>query len=70
MKAVHYRRPIGTDEARLPMGVYVRYLLASEELEGGPKRATDPNWSLEIYELDRCKVSKGQPVLYYLKKGP
>ena len=31
-------------EKRLDSSVNVRYLYAAGELEGGKKRATDPNW--------------------------
>ena len=49
----------------------MRYLFASGEYEGGEKRrATDPVWSLEIFELSHSKVSPDQPVMYYLSGGP
>ena len=55
---------------RLPPGVLVQYLYAPGEGEGGERRrATDPIWSLEIYNLSRSVVSSNQPVLYYLSKG-
>ena len=63
---VKYKRPVGFRETRLPPGLKVRYLYAPGELEGGSKRATDPIWSLDIYEIDRIVVSANQPVLYYL----
>ena len=47
----------------------VRYLFSAGELEGGQKRATDPNWSLKVYKIDRSIVKKGEAVLYYLKDG-
>ena len=37
---------LGKNEKRLDSSVNVRYLFAPGELEGGGKRATDPNWSL------------------------
>ena len=53
------------------LGVKVRYLLSPGELEGGEKRrATDPIWSIKIYDLSRSVVSPNQPVLYYLIDGP
>ena len=56
---------------RLPPGVKVRYLYSPGEGEGGEKRrATDPIWSLEIYDLSCSVVSAEQPVLYYLNGGP
>ena len=64
---VKYDRPVGLDEERLPGYVKVRYLYAPGEEEGGERRrATDPIWSLEIYDLSRSQVSKNQPVLYFL----
>ena len=44
-------------------------MLAPGELVGETRRATDPIWSLERYDLDRSTTSKGQPVLYYLSEG-
>ena len=65
-----YKRPVGLDEVRLPPGVLVRYLYAPGEGEGGERRrATDPIWSLGIYNISRSVVSSDQPVLYYLSKG-
>ena len=65
-----YKRPVGMEEVRLPPGVLVRYLYAPGEGEGGERRrATDPIWSLGIYNLSRSVVSSDQPVLYYLSKG-
>ena len=55
---------------RLPPGVLVQYLYAPGEGEGGERRrATDPIWSLEIYDLIRSVVTLDQPVLYYLSSG-
>ena len=66
-----YNRPVGFDEARLTPFAKVRYLFAPGEYEGGERRrATDPVWSLEIFELSHSKVSPDQPVLYYLSGGP
>ena len=66
-----YKRPVGLDEKRLPPDVEVRYLYAPGEDEGGDKRrATDPIWSLEVYDLARTVVEPGKPVLYYLDGGP
>ena len=33
------------------------------------RRATDPIWSLGVWELSRSVVSSNQPVLYYLSSG-
>ena len=70
VKAGNYKRPVGLDETRLPPGVLVRYLYAPGEGEGGERRrATDPIWSLGIYDLIRSVVTSDQPVLYYLSEG-
>ena len=70
IKVGSYKRPVGLDEVRLPPGVLVRYLYAPGEDEGGERRrATDPIWSLGIYDLKRSVVSSDQPVLYYLSEG-
>ena len=70
VKKVEYRRPVGMNEVRLPPGVLVRYLYAPGEREGGERRrATDPIWSLGIYDLSRSVVTLDQPVLYYLSSG-
>ena len=71
IKSVKYERPVGLSEKRLPPGVKVRYLLAPGEDEGGERRrATDPTYSIKIYNLSRSVVSPNQPVLYYLLDGP
>ena len=70
VKKGNYARPVGLDETRLPPGVVVRYLYAPGEDEGGERRrATDPIWSLDIFNLTRSVVSSDQPVLYYLSEG-
>ena len=62
-----YNRPVGPNEKRLPSGVSVRYLYQPGEYEGGEQqRATDPNWSFEIVNIERAVVAERQPVLYYL----
>ena len=69
-KGESYKRPVGMEEVRLPPGVLVRYLYAPGEGEGGERRrATDPIWSLGVYNLSRSVVSSDQPVLYYLSSG-
>ena len=71
VKHVTYKSPVGLHEARLPPGVKVRYLLFPGEDEGGNRRrATDPIWSMEIYDIDRTVVIPRQPVLYYLTETP
>ena len=67
----NYQRVVGLDEVRLPPIVKVRYLLSPGELEGGEKRrATDPIWSIKVYDISRSVISSNQPVLYYLIDGP
>ena len=67
----NYQRVVGLDEVILPFGERVRYLLSPGELEGGEKRrATDPIWSIKVYDISRSTVSPNQPVLYYLLDGP
>ena len=71
IREVNYKRPVGLKEKRLPSGVQVRYLFSPGEDEGGERRrATDPIWSLEIYNITRVVISPEQPVLYYLLDGP
>ena len=70
-KIPKYNRPVGFYEVRLSPFAKVRYLFAPGEYEGGEKRrASDPVWSLEIFELSHSKVSPDQPVMYYLSGGP
>ena len=58
---VTYNRPVGLNEKRLSPLVQVRYLLAPGEAEGRERRrATDPIWSLGVYDLSRSVVSPGQ----------
>ena len=68
--ATKYLRPVGKNEKKLPSIVLVRYLYQPGELEGGTKRATDPIWSLKVYNLERSFKKPDQPVLYYLHDGP
>ena len=65
-----YLRPVGLKEKKLPSIVNVRYLYQPGELEGGLKRATDPIWSLKVYNIERSFAKPNQPVLYYLHDGP
>ena len=48
----------------------MRYFFATGELEGGQRRATDPIWSLKVFNIEKSLVNKGEPVLYRLKDGP
>ena len=65
-----YSRPVGTIGKRLDSSADVRYLYAPGELEGGQRRATDPVWSLKVFNISRSIVNEGEPVLYYLDYGP
>ena len=65
-----YLRPVGLNEKKLPSTVVVRYLYEPGELEGGTKRATDPIWSLKVYNIERSFIKPNQPILYYLHDGP
>ena len=71
INAAKYKRPVDFEEERLSPFAKVRYLFSPGEYEGGERRrATDPVWSLEIFELSHSKVSPDQPVMYYLSGGP
>ena len=49
----------------------VRYLLSPGEDEGGNRRrATDPIWSLKIYDISRSVIAQNELVLYYLLHVP
>ena len=61
-----YSRPVGVNEKKLPPLINVRYLYQPGELEGGStRRATDPIWSLKVYQ-----AKPNEPVVYYLSAGP
>ena len=47
----------------------VRYLYQPGELEGGRRRATDPIWSLNVYEIEKNMIKPDAPVIYYLSDG-
>ena len=52
-------------ESLLPRGIKVRYLYQPGELEGGERRrATDPIWSLDLYEIRQ--VMGKDHIVYYL----
>ena len=63
-------RPVGVHERKLPPMVNVRYLYYPGELEGGGRRATDPIWSLKVYNIQRVDTKPHEPVVYYLYDGP
>ena len=65
-----YNRPVGVAEKKLPPLINVRYLYQPGELEGGAKRATDPIWSLKVYQVVENKTKPNEPVVYYLSDGP
>ena len=65
-----YNRPVGTAEKKFPPVINVRYLYQPGELEGGTKRATDPIWSLKVYQVVENKTKPNEPVVYYLSDGP
>ena len=51
--ATPYSRLVGVNEKKLSPQVRVRYLYQPGELEGGGKRATDPIWSLKVYNIEK-----------------
>src|SRR5260363_220969 len=59
--------PMGFNESKLDYNTLVRYLLEPGELEMGPKRVTDYNWSPRIYFIRVALVQKNQPILYWLE---
>ena len=65
-----YMRPIGVNEKKLSPGVSLRYLYYPGELEGGGRRATDPIWSLKVYNVHKVVTKPDEPVVYYLYDGP
>ena len=65
-----YLRPVGVNEKKLPSGLSVRYLYQPGELKGGRRRATDPIWSLKVYEVEKLMIKPNTPVIYYLSDGP
>ena len=46
-----YLRLVGLKEKRLDSSKNVRYSFATGELEGGQRRATDPMWSLNVFNI-------------------
>ena len=65
-----YCRPVGVNEKKLPPLVNVRYLYQPGELEGGGRRATDPIWSLKVYNIEKVVTKPKEPIMYYLFDGP
>ncbi|CAB4405242.1 unnamed protein product [Rhizophagus irregularis] len=68
--SVEHRRPVGYNEPLLPSYTEVWHLLEPGELEGGRRRATDCNWSPEVFTIDSYLIKENQPILYKLYKGP
>ena len=58
------------NEKKLPSGSRVRYLYQPGKLEGGRRRATDPIWSLNVYEIEKIMIKPEAPVINYLFDGP
>ena len=50
-RVIHQSRVVDLKEKLLDSSVNIRYLYSDGELEGGRKRATDPNWSLNPESL-------------------
>jgi hypothetical protein len=68
--AVKHKRPVNYDEPLLSSDVKVRHLLEPGELEGGRRRATDCNWSPEIFRVESFSRKYNQPIFYKLCDGP
>ena len=64
-----YSKPVGVKEKKLPSNVNVRDPYQPGELEGGTKRATDPNWSLKVSTLERAVTKPYEPLVYYFQDG-
>ena len=64
-----YLRPVGVNEKKLPSSLSVRYLYQPGELEGGRRRATDPIWSLNVYEIEKIMIKPDAPVyLFFVRR--
>ena len=68
--ATPYMRPVGVNERKLSSQAHLRYLYYPGELEGGGRRATDPIWSLKVYNIHKVVTKPETPVVYYLFDGP
>ena len=68
--SIPHSRPVGVNEKKLPPLIHVRFLYQPGELEGGTKRATDPIWSLKVYQVVKNMTKQNEPVVYYLSDGP
>ena len=65
-----YSRPVGINEKKLSTLVNVIYMYQPGELKGGGRRATDPTWSLKVYNIEKVVTKPKGPVMYYLYDGP
>ena len=65
-----YFRLGGLDEKKTPSRINVRYFYKPGELEGRRRRATDPVWSLAVFNKERVVTKPDEPILYYLYDGP
>ena len=64
-------RKIYADEEILPLDGLYRYLLKPGEEHGdSSKRATDNNWSIDVFRLDRVIDGNENRAMYYLVDGP
>ena len=59
--ATPYMPAVGVYEKKLPPQVHVRYLYYPGELEGGGRRATDPIWSLKVYNVQKVVTKPDAP---------
>jgi hypothetical protein len=66
---IRKNKPVGNNEVCLPVDSLVRYLLNSLDYRGR-RRATDPIWSIKIFNIESITVVDGQPVMYRLSDGP
>ncbi|CAG8617180.1 21648_t:CDS:2, partial [Cetraspora pellucida] len=55
------------NSSKLDYNTLFRYLLELDKLETDSKRATDYNWSPQIYFICKALVQKNQPILYWLE---
>ena len=60
----------GITKKKLSSLVNLRYLYQPGELEGGSKRATNPIWSLKVYNIEKSVTKPNELVLYYLQDEP
>src|SRR4051794_3566338 len=68
--SVKHKRPVGYNELLLPSYTEVQHLLELGELKSDRRRATDCNWSSEVFTINSYLIKENQPVLYKLYNGP